>query len=109
MPIIIRKAESKDSENLARLFLETRRKTFYWQDQSQWELEDFYKKTEGEVIFLAENETKTLLGFISIWEQDSYLHNLFIAPSHQRKGIGTLLIQSLFSWLPLPYTLKCVT
>ena len=106
--IKVRKAQPEDFVALAHLFLQSRRSAFRWQDAAQFKLEDFYTQTAGEVIFLAENEDGKLLGFISGWEADSFLHHLFISPQHQRAGIGTLLLNSLFSWLPLPYRLKCV-
>lgn len=111
MPIIIRKALLSDTEKLARVFLDSRRHTFYWQDPEQFQLEDFEKQTEGEVVVLAENEEGTVLGFISVWEHElpPFIHHLYIAQDHQRKGIGRLLIQDLISWLPLPYRLKCLT
>ena len=111
MTINIRKALPSDAENLAAVFLDSRRRAFFWQDLARFQLEDFEKQTVGEVVFLAENKEGIVLGFISVWEHESppFIHHLFITPDHQRKGIGRLLIQSLFSWLPLPYRLKCMT
>ena len=60
------------------------------------------------VIFLGENEDGAILGFISVWEPDHFIHHLFVHPDHQRQGIGQLLLSSLYSWLALPYRLKCV-
>ena len=59
---------------------------------------------------LKESDLTAYVGFVSVWEQDAipFIHNLFVAQNHQRKGIGELLIQSLLDWLPLPYRLKCV-
>ena len=66
--------------------------------------------TDGETVFVAENVNGNIIGFISVWEKDKYpfIHHLFIALDYQRQGIGTLLIKSLFAWLPRPYRLKCV-
>lgn len=107
--IKIRKANSKDTNQLAKLFLEMRQATFTWESPDKFKLEDYQKATEGETIFLAEDNQK-IIGFISVWEHDSpaFLHHLFISKSHQKKGIGRLLIQSLSSSIPLPYRLKCI-
>jgi ribosomal protein S18 acetylase RimI-like enzyme len=105
--ISIRRAEAKDSAVLARIFLESRLDAFYWQNPARFRLEDFEKETAGETVFVAEDESGNLLGFISVWEPERFVHHLYIAPDQQRRGIGKRLLESLSSWLPLPYRLKC--
>lgn len=106
-PIHIRKAEKTDYVTLATIFLESRRRAYHWRDLAGLKLEDFEVQTAGEVIFLAEDERQEILGFISVWEPERFVHHLFVAPDHQRNGIGKRLLDSLSSWLPLPYRLKC--
>ncbi len=108
--IKIRKAEIGDIPALEILLLVTRQHTFHWESPDKFQLEDFKQSTAGEIIFVAEDEDSGIIGFISVWNQDTpaFIHHLFVSPSHQRKGIGELLLRSLFSWLPLPYRLKCV-
>lgn len=106
--IKVRKAEIVDIPQLEKLFLITRRQTFSSEISDKFKLEDYKQATLGEVIFVAENQDGKILGFVSVWEQDRFIHHLFVAPEYQRNGIGELLINSLFSWLPLPYRLKCV-
>lgn len=109
--IKIRKAETSDTPQLETLFLVTRQRTFHWENPDKFKLEDFKQSTSGETIFVAEDEGSTIVGFVSVWEQDAvpFIHHLFVAPNHQRKGIGELLMESLLTWLPLPYHLKCVS
>ena len=109
--IIIRKAEFSDISKLEIIFLQTRRDTFYWENPDKFNLGDLKKHSEGETIFLAENKDKKILGFISVWEHDTpaFIHHFFILPDYQRKGVGSMLIESLFQWLNLPYRLKCLT
>lgn len=106
----IRKAKPSDTLQLQELFLITRRKTFSWEKPSKFKLLDFKKSTQGESVFVAENPKGKIVGFISVWEKDPppFIHHLFVHPSEQRKGIGTMLIQSLFPLLPRPYRLKCL-
>jgi GNAT superfamily N-acetyltransferase len=106
--IQIRLATSLDIPDLARIFLSARRSAFHWCDPSVFKLDDFSDQTAGEVIYLAHDECSGILGFVSIWQEDAFVHHLFVAPEHQGKGIGTMLLQSLHSWLPLPYRLKCL-
>lgn len=109
--IKIRKANLGDTPQLETLFLETRQATFTWENPNKFKLDDFQKSTDGETIFLAEEDDKQIVGFISVWEHDSpaFLHHLFVAQSHQKQGIGRRLIQKISSFIPLPYRLKCIS
>ncbi len=108
--IQVRKVQDADIPQLEELFLDTRKKTFHWENPEKYQLEDFKKETEGEAVFVAVDDTQKIVGFISVWDKENppFIHHLFVAPGHQRAGIGKLLISSLFSWLPLPYRLKCL-
>lgn len=108
MSIHIRKAQPADTAELAALFLESRRRAFHWHDAERYQLDDFQKQTEGEVIMVAVDDDKKVLGFISVWEPDRFIHHLFVSSDYQRSEIGTLLLRSLKSWLPQPYRLKCL-
>lgn len=106
--IIIREATPADSPALADIFLTTRQSTFYWMDPRSFSVSDFSQQTEGERVFLAATPSGEAVGFISVWVNACFIHHLFIISAYQRQGIGQLLISSLFSWLPLPYRLKCL-
>lgn len=108
--IKIRRATANDAPQLEALFLITRQKSFHWDSPDKFKLEDFKQSTVGETILVAE-EGDVIVGFISVWEQDAvpFIHHLFVAHNHQRKGIGKLLLQSLLTRLHPPYHLKCVS
>ncbi len=108
MQISVRRAEPKDHPSLARIFLEARKNAFTWQDAAAFTLADFVHQTRGEILILAEDENGTVLGFISVWEPDSFVHHLFVDPLFQGRGIGTRLLESLRVWLPPPHRLKCL-
>ncbi len=105
--INIRRAVAGDGVALAHIFMESRIEAFSWQNPARFRPEDFEKETAGETVFVAENGSGKILGFISVWEPERFIHHLFIAPDQQRRGIGKRLLESLSSWLPLPYRLKC--
>ncbi|WP_000354967.1 hypothetical protein, partial [Bacillus cereus] len=62
----IRVATALDYPNLRRIYLESRRESFYWLDSNEMTVEDFDKHTEGEYIILAE-EDNHILGFASLY------------------------------------------
>ena len=105
--INIRRAVAGDGVALAHIFMESRIEAFPWQNPARFRSEDFKKETAGEAVFVAENGSGKILGFISVWEPERFIHHLFIAPNQQRRGIGKRLLESLSTWLPLPYRLKC--
>ena len=106
--IQIRRATVSDRPELSRIFLSARREAFSWCDPQSFAPDDFVDQTIGEAIYLAHDADFRILGFISIWEQDRFVHHLYVAPEWQGRGVGTSLLQSLHSWLPLPYRLKCL-
>ena len=105
----IRQANREDVPQLEKLFLIARQQTFIWENPGKFKLEDYTNSTEGETVFVAEGEG-LILGFISLYEHESppFIHHFFVAPNHQRKGVGELLMNSLFSWLNPPYRPKCL-
>jgi len=106
----IRSSQSHDVPQLEALFLKARQQAFSWENTDQFKLEDYKKSTEGEVVFVAEDQGGEILGFISVWKDENppFIHNLFVAPDHQRKGVGKALMRSLLPWLSPPYRLKCI-
>lgn len=109
--IKVRKARESDTQQLEELFLLTRQKAFSWEKVDKFRREDYEKATEKETVFVAEDDASTIVGFVSVWDYDTipFIHNLFVAPAHQRRGVGTLLIQNLSAWVAPPYQLKCIT
>ena len=67
---------------------------------------DFDRSIEGERVLVAVH-AEVPIGFASIWEPDSFLHNLFVHPRFQGRGVGKALLagcEKYFSGVP---TLKC--
>ena len=104
----IRAAKKEDHPALAAIFLHARREYFTWTDPESHALEDFAEQTEGEAIHVAENDSGEILGFISVWEAENFIHHLFVSSDHQRKGVGKALLEDLASRRSGPFTLKCV-
>ena len=104
----IRLASIEDHAALAGIFLSVRRSTFVWEDPASFQLDDFASATEGELIHVAETAENGIVGFISLWEPEQFVHHLFIANGHRGKGIGRALIDDLARRQPGPFRLKCV-
>lgn len=107
-PIIkIVEAQSKDYKLLREIFLNERQNAFFWQNPSDFLLEDFDKQTQGEFILIAFIEDVPI-GFISIWMPNNFVHHLYIDQKYQKKGIGTLLLKEAIKYTKFPLTLKCL-
>jgi GNAT superfamily N-acetyltransferase len=107
MNLLLREFVETDRERLRELFVSARDAAFSWSSSGAHKLEDFDTVTEGEkiVVALVSNDP---IGFASIWEPDSFLHNLFVHPHFQRQGVGKALLahcEKYFAGIP---TLKCV-
>ncbi|CDH26483.1 conserved hypothetical protein [Xenorhabdus bovienii str. kraussei Becker Underwood] len=56
----------------------SRKVTFTWLNTDNYQLTDFDKDTEGEMIYIAVENDK-VLGFISVWAQNHFIHHLYVA------------------------------
>jgi GNAT superfamily N-acetyltransferase len=108
--MLIRPALPADHAALADLYLRARLAAFTWRDPAGFHADDFARDTEGELIHLAEESPGgAILGFLSLWEPENFIHHLFVAPAHLRRGIGHALLADLHERLPGPSRLKCLT
>lgn len=64
------------------------------------------KVCENERVFVFKEES--IKGFVTVWEEDYFIHFLFIKKSERRKNIATKLIEYLLSFYQRPLTLKCL-
>ncbi|PFD37095.1 GNAT family N-acetyltransferase [Bacillus cereus] len=104
----IRVANELDYPVLRNVYLQTRRKTFFWENTEEMILEDFDKHTMEEHIILAE-ENNHILGFASLYLPDNFIHNLFVHPDFLGKGVGGRLLNASIEKMNRPLKLKCVS
>ena len=97
----------EDIISLRQLFLKVRQNTFTWADTTGFNILDFDKETEGETVLVAIRD-KTIVGFISIWLVDNFIHHLYIDDEYQRKGVGTALLKAALNRTKFPVRLKCL-
>ncbi|MFT4000092.1 MAG: N-acetyltransferase [Rhizobium sp.] len=104
----IRPAREQDMHDLAEIYLRVRRETFLWVDPGRFGLEDFAAHTNGERLFVCEDEHGKIAGFAAIWEPDDFIHMLYILPAFQGRGAGKALLSGLPDWPARRYRLKCL-
>lgn len=105
--MIIRRWQESDRPFLRTLFLHARKASWHWLDSSDWRLEDFDAATLDETIWVAEEDGHRL-GFASVYENDNFLHNLFVDPAFQGKGVGSALLKHAQSTFTSTGALKCL-
>lgn len=105
--MIIRPWRESDRPFLRTLYLHARREAWPWLEGSVWQLEDFDAATKNEQIWVVEEEGHRL-GFASVWVNDNFLHNLFVAPEHQGRGAGLALLEKVQSEFSSTGALKCL-
>ncbi len=101
-----RRAEVRDLESLRDIYYKVRKEEFFW--ETQIKREDFDISTDGEAVYVAEEDGE-IVGFVSIWEPDCFVHNLFIRRSARRRGVGLALLEyARDQYSSAVLTLKCV-
>ncbi|MES2615229.1 MAG: GNAT family N-acetyltransferase, partial [Bdellovibrionota bacterium] len=60
---------------------------------------------EDEEVFVAVEDEK-IVGFVSIYLPNNFIHNLFILPEYQGRGIGKILLEKVLTFIVEPITLK---
>lgn len=92
---------------LRSIYLESRKSTFTWLETSTYQLLDFDQDTEEERIHVA-LEGDDVLGFISVWEPDNFIHHLYVSEHANGIGVGTQLLETAKKLSDKPLTLKCM-
>lgn len=105
--ILILEAKQSNHEELREIFFTVRKDTFHWIEPKALKLSDYDESTKDELLLAAFINNK-IVGFVSIWVPDKFIHNLFVLQDFQGKGVGTALINEAAKRVGLPLTLKCV-
>ncbi|MDK9736018.1 GNAT family N-acetyltransferase [Vibrio sp. D404a] len=98
--------QAQHQEATAQLYFESRVATFSFLDTGAYCLADFMKDTDGEETWIAMEQGK-VIGFVSIWRPDNFIHHLFVSPKKLKQGIGVELLNHAKE-LCGSLTLKCL-
>lgn len=104
----ITKMKEYQRDELRELYFDSRKNTFFWEDESKFNLKDFDQDTIDELVLVATNEKK-VIGFISLYVEDNFIHCLFVSNEKKGLGIGTLLLKEATKVLRKPMKLKCLS
>lgn len=108
MIIIVRESVVQDWDAMRQLFLKSRCQTFPWLPLKGTSLTDLDEQIVGEAIWIAQNTEGKLIGFISVWEAEHFIHHLYVDSTYHRCGVGRMLLQVLPEWGKQSYQLKCL-
>jgi GNAT superfamily N-acetyltransferase len=103
----IRPYQEADRPFLRSLYLAARQAAFIWRDTRNYRLEDFDRSTIGEEIWVAEQDGK-LLGFVSIYRAENFIHNLYVDPLLPPQGVGSALLHAAEQSFTAIGSLKCL-
>ena len=101
----IRPVCEKDIPILEELYQRTRQHTFSGRPLTDFQIVDYAKSTDGEQVWVAEEDAE-IVGFVSVYRENNFIHNLFVRPDFQHKGVGSALLHRAESALASPMTLK---
>jgi len=70
--------------------------------------ERFTESIEGEEVHVAVLRGK-IVGFVSVWAAERFIHHLYVLPQYQGVGAGSSLLRICEEIYGLPLSLKCDT
>jgi len=103
----IRTLQAADLPFLREFFIQIRKQTFYWLPNQDYQLSDFDHQIRGEKVLVAVNDDQ-ILGFISIYQEDNFVHHLYVVPLRQKSGVGAALLQAAELSFTGTGSLKCL-
>lgn len=106
--LTIRPAAAEDTAALQSLYAEAISNAD-WLPDSARQSPRFADVSVNEVVHVAVGHDGQLLGLVSVQVGDPFIHHLYVAPQARSEGVGRRLLDSLQSWLPKPWRLKCVS
>jgi len=106
LALTIRKARSAaEIAAAAALYVRSGTAAFTWRPAGHFTAEDFVRFAEEEEVWLA-FMGNALVGILSLFRADNFIHCLYVTPEAQRLGVGRSLIIHLRNETGLPLTLK---
>lgn len=70
------------------------------------ELDEFKESLAGEAVYVARIDAR-VVGFVSVWVADRFVHHLYVLPEFQGQGIGSRLLEWCRQKYGKSLSLKC--
>jgi len=103
----IREALRQEWSVCADIYVRAGRAAFTWADPELFQASNILVwADQGETLYLAFDQGRPV-GMMSFWRPDNFVHNLFVDPGDQGRGIGTAMLNFAFGIANGPVTLKC--
>ena len=101
----LRRARSDEINACAALYERVGNATFSWRPKNWFRAADFLHFAKEEVVFIAEANGQ-ILGLLSLYEPESFVHCLYVDQPAQGLGVGSALIAHATKEAPGPLSLK---
>jgi ribosomal protein S18 acetylase RimI-like enzyme len=109
LTLTIRKARNAEEiATAAALYERSGTAAFTWRPRGYFQAEDFIFFAQEEDVWLA-LAGETVVGILSLYTADNFIHCLYVDPDAQRLGVGRALVHHLRNETARPLTLKLDT
>ncbi|HUO89379.1 MAG TPA: GNAT family N-acetyltransferase [Rhizomicrobium sp.] len=106
LSLTIRTAQSAaEIADAAALYVRAGTAAFTWRPPGHFQVEDFVRFAEEEEVWLA-YLGDALVGILSLFRPENFVHCLYVDPDAQRLGIGRALVAHVRRAVGAPLTLK---
>jgi ribosomal protein S18 acetylase RimI-like enzyme len=89
----------------AEVYEKSGRASFTWRPKSHFQASDFKRFAQDEEVWIAIFGT-AIVGTLSLYRSERFIHSLYIDPDAQRLGVGRALVERIRSEVVGPLTLK---
>lgn len=91
LSLTIRRARSEEINTCAALYERVGNLTFTWRPKNWFKAADFLRFAKEETVYVAESNGQ-LLGLLSLYAPESFVHCLYVEAEAQGLGVGSALI-----------------
>jgi len=105
LAVTIRRARSDEITACAALYERVGNATFTWRPENWFRASDFLRFAKEEAVYIAESNGQ-ILGLLSLYRPEGFVHCLYVDLPAQGLGIGTALLAHAAKEVRGPLTLK---
>ncbi|HEX4302096.1 MAG TPA: GNAT family N-acetyltransferase [Rhizomicrobium sp.] len=106
LSLFIRTARTAaEIDEAAALYVRSGTHAFVWRPPGHFQAEDFRIFAQDEEVWLA-RMGEALVGILSVYRPENFIHCLYVDPDAQRLGIGKALVDHIRRVVATPLTLK---